>query len=310
MRRLHGQGVPAGDHGRGHRLHGGDRRRALARGAGALSVARAQQGVSRAQQGVATARAKHVLVTGAGTGIGRAIALRLARDGYALSLAARTKSKLDATAREIAKAGGAAPLVLALDIRERAAVDRAFARAAKVNGPLHALVANAGIGGANAPGAKDRFAELVATNLNGTYHCLRAAERHLAAGPDARHLVVNASVLARIGVAGYTGYCASKTGLLGLVRALAMELAPQNVQVNALCPGWVDTEMAREGLAGMAKALKTDVAGAKRIAMQAVPLGRMSQPEDVAGLVAWLLSKDARGVTGQAIDMNGGAFMS
>jgi ketoreductase len=257
----------------------------------------------------AAARARHVLVTGAGPGIGRGIALRLARDGYALTLAARTKSRLDATSREIEKAGGAAPLVLALDIRDQAAVERAFACAAGERGPLFALVANAGIGGPNAPGAGDRFAELVATNLSGTYHCLRAAERHLAPGPDARHLVVNASVLARIGVAGYTGYCASKTGLLGLVRALAMELAPRNVQVNALCPGWVDTEMAREGLAGMAKALRTDLAGAKKIAMQAVPLGRMSQPEDVAGLVAWLLSKDARGVTGQALDMNGGAFM-
>lgn len=258
----------------------------------------------------AESRARHVLVTGAGTGIGRAIALRLARDGYVLTLAARTKARLDATARAIEKAGGAAPLVLALDIRDRAAVDRAFARAAGERGPLLALVANAGIGGPNAPGDGDRFAELIATNLSGTYHCLRAAERHLAAGPQVRHLVVNASVLARIGVAGYTGYCASKTGLLGLVRALAMELAPRNVQVNALCPGWVETDMAREGLEGMAKALRTDVAGAKRIALQAVPLGRMSEPEDVAGLVAWLISKDARGVTGQALDMNGGAYMA
>jgi NAD(P)-dependent dehydrogenase (short-subunit alcohol dehydrogenase family) len=256
-----------------------------------------------------TARARHVLVTGAGTGIGRAIALRLARDGCQLTLAARTKARLDETARAIVALGGAEPLVLVLDIRNPAAVDRVFAAAAKQHGPLYALVANAGIGGPNAPGKQDRFADLVATNLSGTYHCLRAAERHLAAGSDARHLVVVASVLARIGVAGYTGYCASKTGLLGLVRALAMELAPRNVQVNAICPGWVDTEMAREGLAGMAKALRTDVAGARKIAMQAVPLGRMSEPDDVAGMIAWLMSKDARGVTGQALDMNGGAFM-
>src|SRR5258705_32170 len=114
---------------------------------------------------------------------------------------------------------------------------------------------------------------------------------------------------ARIGVAGYPGYCASKAGLLGLVRALAMELAPANVQVNAVCPGWVDTEMARAGIEGMARAMKTSAEAARAVAMQDVPLARMSAPEDVAGVVAWLLSSDARGVTGQGVDVNGGAFM-
>jgi NAD(P)-dependent dehydrogenase (short-subunit alcohol dehydrogenase family) len=252
---------------------------------------------------------RHIVVTGAGTGIGRAIALRLARDGARLSLFARNESRLQTTADDIARAGATKPLVLSLDVRDRAAVDRRFDEAVKRNGPLHVLVANAGIGGSNASGARDRFDDLVATNLTGTYSCLRAAERHLATGPLARHLVVTSSILARIGVPGYTGYCASKAGLLGLVRSLAAELAPQNVQVNAVCPGWVNTEMAHEGLDGMAKAMETTREGAHRIAMQAVPLGRMSEPEDVAGLVAWLISPDARGVTGQGIDINGGAFM-
>jgi ketoreductase len=139
---------------------------------------------------------------------------------------------------------------------------------------------------------------------------LRAAQRHVAPGPAARHLVVISSILARIGVPGYAGYCASKAGLLGLVRSLAVELAPQNVQVNAVCPGWVNTEMAHAGLSDMASAMNVSVDEARRIAMQAVPMGRMSEPEDVAGLVAWLISNDARGVTGQALDINGGAFMS
>lgn len=138
---------------------------------------------------------------------------------------------------------------------------------------------------------------------------MRAAERHLEAGPEARHVVAVASILARIGVAGYTGYCASKTGLLGLVRAFAAELAPANVQVNALCPGWVATDMAWEGLDGRAAAMGTTREAAHAEAMKAVPLGRMGEPEDVAGTVAWLLSPDARGVTGEAIDQNGGAFM-
>jgi NAD(P)-dependent dehydrogenase (short-subunit alcohol dehydrogenase family) len=121
--------------------------------------------------------------------------------------------------------------------------------------------------------------------------------------------VVEYSILARIGVPGYTGYCASKAGLLGLVRALAMELAPREVQVNAVCPGWVDTDMAWEGIDGMAAGLGTTRAEALAAAMADVPLGRMSRPEDVAGLVSWLLSPDARGVTGQALDMNNGAWM-
>jgi NAD(P)-dependent dehydrogenase (short-subunit alcohol dehydrogenase family) len=118
-----------------------------------------------------------------------------------------------------------------------------------------------------------------------------------------------ASILARIGVPGYTGYCASKAALTGLARALACELAPKGVQVNAVAPGWVDTDMAQEGIAGMAQALGITPAEAHAEAMKAVPLGRMGHPEDVAGLVAWLLSPDARGVTGQVIDMNGGAWM-
>jgi NAD(P)-dependent dehydrogenase (short-subunit alcohol dehydrogenase family) len=174
---------------------------------------------------------------------------------------------------------------------------------------VHALVAGSGIGGANHDGPDDRFDEIVQTNLSGTYYCCAAAIRHLAPGPEARHLVVLSSILARIGVPAYTGYSASKAGLLGLVRSLAAELGGENVQVNAICPGWVDTEMAWSGLDGIAKAAGTTREQAYREAMDAVPLGRMSQPADIAGTVAWLLSPDARGVTGQAIDQNGGAWV-
>ncbi|MDH4178432.1 MAG: SDR family oxidoreductase, partial [Thermoleophilia bacterium] len=123
------------------------------------------------------------------------------------------------------------------------------------------------------------------------------------------HMVLISSILARIGVPGYTGYCASKAGLLGLVRALAAELAPAGVQVNAICPGWVDTDMAWDGLDAMAEASGETREDAYREAMRAVPLGRMAKPEEIAGTVAWLLSRDAQGVTGQAIDHNGGAWM-
>jgi NAD(P)-dependent dehydrogenase (short-subunit alcohol dehydrogenase family) len=170
---------------------------------------------------------------------------------------------------------------------------------------VHALVANAGVGGPNEPGPDDRFDDLVATNLVGTYNCVRAAQRVLAPGPATRHVVVTASILARIAVPGYTGYSASKAGLLGLVRSLAAELAPENVQVNAICPGWVSTEMAWTGIDAIAATREEGLAEA----MREVPLRRMSEPEEIAGTVAWLLSDDARGVTGQAIDHNNGAFM-
>jgi len=248
-------------------------------------------------------RGRHVVVTGAGRGIGKAIAVRLARDGATLSLLARGVDDLRATADEV---GGA--FVHGVDIRDREAVDAGVAAAVDANGPIHALVANSGIGGPNDAGVGDRFYDLVQTNLVGTYDCIRAAQRHLAA-EGRRDVVVISSILARIPVPGYTGYSASKAGLLGLVRSFAAELAPDDVQVNAICPGWVATNMAREGIGLLADDLGITYDDAYARAMDEVPLGRMSEPEDIAGTVAWLLSADARGVTGQAIDHNGGAFM-
>ena len=246
---------------------------------------------------------RHVVVTGAGRGIGKAIALRLAREGATLSLLARGVEALEQTADEI---GGA--FTRGVDIRDGAQVESAFRAAADANGPVHALVANSGIGGPNEAGDGDRFFDLVETNLVGTYRCVRALQ-HVLATDGRRDVVVIASILARIAVPGYTGYSASKAGLLGLVRSLAAELAPDEVQVNAICPGWVATDMAWEGIDLLAEALGTTRDEAYAQAMGEVPLRRMSEPEDIAGTAAWLLSADARGVTGQAIDQNGGAFM-
>jgi NAD(P)-dependent dehydrogenase (short-subunit alcohol dehydrogenase family) len=232
---------------------------------------------------------RHVVVTGAGTGIGRAIALRLAAEGARLTLLARDEERL----RDVVPGA----VTRACDIRDRDQV------LAAIDGPVDALVANAGIGGPNESGAADRFDDIVQTNLFGTYWCARAAEAHL---PDGGRIVIISSILARIGVAGYTGYCASKAGLLGLTRSLAAELAPRHIQVNAICPGWVDTDMAWEGLDEW-EGLTREEAFAE--AMREVPLKRMSRPEEIAGTVAWLLSPDAIGVTGQAIDHNNGAFM-
>jgi NAD(P)-dependent dehydrogenase (short-subunit alcohol dehydrogenase family) len=245
---------------------------------------------------------KHVVVTGGGRGIGRAIAERLAAEGAALSLLAPNLEELE----EVAARVGGDPHFC--DIRDREGVETAFAAAASARGPVHALVANSGVGGANVDGPDDRFEEIVRTNLFGSYWCIRAAVRQLAAGPETRHVVVIASILARIAVPGYTAYSASKAGLLGLVRSFSAELAPAEVQVNAICPGWVETDMARQGIDAIVEATGMTREEAVADALRAVPLGRMGQPEDIAGTVAWLLSPDARGVTGQAIDQNGGAW--
>jgi NAD(P)-dependent dehydrogenase (short-subunit alcohol dehydrogenase family) len=245
---------------------------------------------------------RHVVVTGGGKGIGKAIATRLAAEGAALSLLAPNLDELEEVAASVD--GGA----YFCDIRDRDGVDAAFAAAAAARGPVHALVANSGVGGPNADGPDDRFAEIVHTNLFGTYWCVRAALRHVAPGPDTRHVVVIASILARIAVPGYTGYSASKAGLLGLVRSFSAELAPQDVQVNAICPGWVETDMAWQGIDAIVEATGMTRDEAVAEAMKAVPLGRMGRPEDIAATVAWLLT-DARGITGQAIDQNGGAWV-
>jgi NAD(P)-dependent dehydrogenase (short-subunit alcohol dehydrogenase family) len=210
---------------------------------------------------------RHVVVTGGGVGIGRAIAKRLAAEGAVLTLLAPNVDELEKVA---ARVGGGAAYC---DIRDRAGVDRAFAAAAAARGPIHALVANSGVGGPNTEGRDDRFEEIVRMNLFGTYYCVRAALRHLATGPETRHVVVIASILARIGVGGYTGYSASKAGLLGLVRSFAAEVAADDVQVNAICPGWVDTDMAGQGIDAIVAATGLTRDEALREALRQVAVG-------------------------------------
>ncbi len=248
------------------------------------------------------------VVTGGGTGIGRAIATRLASDGARLAILGRDVARLERVAGEIgARAYG-------LDVRDASACGATFARIAKDLGPPSILVANAGVGGVNQAGEGDRWREIVATNLDGTYFTVRAALAHFASGPAKADIVVVSSILARIGVPGYTAYCASKTGLLGLTRALAQEMAVdparKHVMVNAICPGWVETEMALDGIRGFARDLGVSTEEARARAMSQVPLGRMSRPEEVAALVAFVVSPACVGMTGQTVDLNNGAFMS
>ena len=124
-----------------------------------------------------------------------------------------------------------------------------------------------------------------------------------------KKIVILSSVLARLGVPGYSAYCTSKAGLLGLTRSLAAELAQDKILVNALCPGWVDTTMAHEGLRAFSEALKISKEEALKKAMNDVPLGKMSKPDEIAQFIAFLISNAQTSITGQTLDINNGAMM-
>ncbi len=247
------------------------------------------------------------VVTGAGTGIGRAVAQRLASEGAAVALLGRTVSALEETADGCTEK----TLVQPVDVVDRAAVDAAFAQVAERLGAPSILVANAGIGGPDVLDGEDRWDAIVRTNLDGAYFCMRAFESVMGeAQADAyRHAVVISSCVARFGVPGIAAYSAAKAGQLGLVRSMAAEWAPARVLVNAICPGWVDTQMAVDRMQEMADEMQRPYEEVRAELLSQVPLDRISEPGEIAGLVAFLCSADGVAFTGQSFDPNNGAWM-
>jgi 3-oxoacyl-[acyl-carrier protein] reductase len=175
---------------------------------------------------------------------------------------------------------------------------------------IFALVTNAGVGGENHYHEGDRWNEIIDTNLTGTYNTVQECLPYLKnSSAEFKKIVIVSSILARLGVPGYTGYCASKAGLLGLMRSLACQLTADKILVNAICPGWVNTAMAQEGLETFAQTLNISKEEALKQAMAQVPLGKMSEPEEVAQMIHFLISDAQNSITGQTIDLNNGALM-
>jgi NAD(P)-dependent dehydrogenase (short-subunit alcohol dehydrogenase family) len=252
------------------------------------------------------------VVTGGGKGIGRAIAFDLSGRGVRVLLTGRDEKALGDTVGEIAHAGGHARHVVG-DVRDEIHVRAAVARAVETWGRLDAAIANAGqtgtvrMGQSVGPGASAGLARLRAildTNLLGTVHLFDAA---VAAMKGAGRLVAISSVLGKFGVAGQAAYCASKAGVHGLVRAIAAEVGPRGITCNAICPGWVDTEMARARVQEIASDAGETYDEALRKAVEAVPVRRFVDADEVAQMVSFLCGPKAGAITGQAISVCGGA---
>jgi len=244
------------------------------------------------------------LITGAGRGIGQAIALALAAKGVRIIVTGRTEKALGETVGEIVYGGGKARH-LAGDVRDPAHLDAAVTRAIETFGGLDIVIANAGVGGRIALGEEpERARAILETNLGGTYNTFAAAAPRMK-GPG--RLLALSSVLATTGAPGHGAYTASKAGILGLVRATAQELAPKKITCNAIVPGWVDTAMADARLDEIAEGDKTSREAVKARIVSAFPLGRFLEPHEVSDLVLYLVSTAADGITGQAIGIGGSA---
>jgi NAD(P)-dependent dehydrogenase (short-subunit alcohol dehydrogenase family) len=248
-----------------------------------------------------------VLVTGGGRGIGRAIALAFAEPGSTVAIAARTQADLEATGSEIAKRG-ATPILLTVDVRDQSSVEGGFRQLRESTDRIHVLVNNAGVGGGQLVQDADPvdWRRVLDTNIFGTFLVTRQAIPLL---QDGGRVVNMSSVLGRFGVPGYTAYCASKHAVIGFTRALALELANRQITVNALCPGWVETEMSVQGMQSGAHAMGITFEEFKEQAIGRVPIGRIIQPEEVAGLVKFLASPQASAITGQTYNICGGQTM-
>jgi len=249
-----------------------------------------------------------VVVTGGGRGIGRAIALSFAEPGATVAIAARTRSELEATGAEI-RSRGADAVLLTLDVTDEQSVDAGFKTLRDAAAHVDVLVNNAGVGGGQLidKSSTADWRRILDTNVWGTFLVTRQAVPLLG---DAGRVINVSSVLGRFGVPGYTAYCASKHAVIGFTRALAIELVKRGITVNAICPGWVDTEMAAQCMQAGANAMGVTFEEFRAQALGEVPINRIIQPEEIACLVKFLASPQASAITGQTYNICGGQIMN
>lgn len=241
---------------------------------------------------------KVALVTGASRGIGKAVALEMARQGAKVVASARNTELLDALVDEIRSAGGEAVAVVG-DVAQTADADQLVAQAQEAFGRVDILVNNAGItrDGLLLRMKDEDWDAVLDTNLKGAFLCTRAAAKVMSKQKIGRIINIS-SVVGEMGNAGQVNYSASKAGLLGLTKATARELARRNVTVNAITPGFIVTDMT-EGLSDKARDGLT----------AQIPLGRLGTVADVAASVVFLASDQAAYITGQILGVNGGMYM-
>ena len=244
---------------------------------------------------------KVALITGAGTGIGRAIALAFAREGASVAVAGRRLEKVKETASEIEKQGGAA-LALQCDVSRAKDADRAAAQTAKEFGKLNVLVNNAGTLSVSTVDSisEEDWDRVITVNLKGPFLTSRAALKEFR--KNGGGTIVNiGSVLGLVAMKDRAAYCASKGGVTMLTKAMALDHAHENVRVNCICPSIIETELV--------KGLFDDSEQGKRLKqsrMGTIPLGRFGKPADVAELAVFLASEESSWLTGAAIPLDGG----
>jgi 3-oxoacyl-[acyl-carrier protein] reductase len=237
-------------------------------------------------------------ITGASRGIGRACAFALSAAGAKVVLAARHMEKLEEVADEV-RGAGADAFVVPIDLASQDSIKEAFSRASKDFGRIDILVNNAGVtrDGLAMRMKRDDWDTVLQTNLSGSFFCIQQVMPGMVRERWGR--IVNiTSVVGESGNAGQANYAASKAGLIGLTKSLAQELASRNITVNAVAPGFVETDMT----AALSDDLKAKIT-------ESVPLKRIGTPADVAAAVKFLCGDDAGYITGHVLDVNGGMFM-